>query len=125
MGVIMDTPPAPIRGSTEVEEESDLVAVFALLPVLVSVASDSVLMAELLAVPVAEAVSAVVAASPVVADSAAMISIQISCDSQNTGDGTYRLVLPRFHEPDFLHTTRPSFPAKVCIAQRKKQETSY
>lgn len=73
----MDIPPAPIRGSIEVDEEelSDLVAVS--VPVAVSDLddSDSVPVVE---ESVAEAVSAVVAASPVVAASAAVVSVRIS-----------------------------------------------
>lgn len=60
------------------EEVSDLVAVFVLLSVPVSVVSDSVLVAESVDFPFAEAVSAVFAASPMVADSAALVSIHIS-----------------------------------------------
>ena len=73
----MDIPPAPIRGSIEVDEEelSDLVAVS--VPVAVSESEDSDFV-PVVVESVAEAVSAVVAASPVVAVSAAVVSVRIS-----------------------------------------------
>ena len=73
----MEIPPAPIRGSIEVDEEelSDLVAVS--VPVAVSDLDDSDSV-PVVVESVAEAVSAVVAASPVVAVSAAVVSVRIS-----------------------------------------------
>lgn len=77
MGVIMEIPPAPIRGSIEVDEEelSDLVAVS--VPVGVSESEESAFV-PVVVESVAEAVSAVVAASPVVAASAAVVSVRVS-----------------------------------------------